>query len=129
MTLFNTFSELAELVPLTCFREMCTRYSIRLHDFHVTIYRCWEDTNVNKFLSRIARIENSLHAECVPLICDLSGFKSSVNRPLLYLCVLLISFPICFSFYSSSFSCNSNPSSDCSAFFGVKPNKKIKLHN
>ena len=36
-------SELAQLVPLPYSRERSTRYSDRLHDFSVTIPRCYKD--------------------------------------------------------------------------------------
>ena len=42
-------SELAQLVPLPYSRGRCTRYSDRLHDFSVTIPRCYKDVYVNSF--------------------------------------------------------------------------------
>ena len=75
-------SELAELVPLPYFRGGSTRYSDRLHDFSVTIPRCYKDVYVNSF-PRTARLWNSLPIECFPLTYDLSGFKSRINRYLL----------------------------------------------
>ena len=69
-------SELAELVPLLY-------YSDRLHDFSVTIPRCYKDVYVNSFFPRTARLWNSLPIECFPLTYDLSGFKSRINRYLL----------------------------------------------
>ena len=42
--------------------------------------RCYKDDYVNSFFPCIARPWNSLPAECFPLIYDLSGFKSRVNR-------------------------------------------------
>ena len=76
-------SELAELVPLTCSRGRSTRYSHRLHDFSVTIPRCYQDVYVNNFFPRTARLWNSLPIECFPLTYDLNGFKSRINRHLL----------------------------------------------
>ena len=76
-------SELAQLVPLPFSRGRSTRYSERLHDFSVTIPRCYKDVYVNSFFPRTAKLWNSLPIECFPLIYDLSGFKSRINRHLL----------------------------------------------
>ena len=76
-------SELADLVSLPYSRGRSTRYSDRLHDFSVTIPRCYKDVYVNSFFSRTARLWNSLPIECFPLTYDLSGFKSRINRHLL----------------------------------------------
>ena len=76
-------SELAQLVPLPYSRGRSTRYSDRLHDFSVTIPRCYKDVYVNSFFPRTARLWNSLPIECFPLTYDLSGFKSRMNRYLL----------------------------------------------
>ena len=62
-------SELAQLVPLPYSRGRSTRYSDRLHDFSVTIPRCYKDVCVNSFFPRTAIFWNSL-----PLTYDLSGF-------------------------------------------------------
>ena len=70
-------SELAELVPLPYSRGRSTRYFDRLHDFSVTIARCYK--GVNSFLPRIARLRNSLPLECFLLIYDLNGFKSRIK--------------------------------------------------
>ena len=76
-------SELARLVPLPYFRERSTRYSDRLHDFSVTIPRCYNDVYVNSFFPHTARLRNSLPIERFPLTYDLSGFKSRISRYLL----------------------------------------------
>ena len=79
-------SVLAQLVPLPYSRGRSTRYSIRSHDFSVTIRRCYKDVYVNSFFPRTARLWNSLPIECIeclPLTYDLSGFKSRINRYLL----------------------------------------------
>ena len=76
-------SKLAQLVPLPYSRGRSTRYSDRLHDFSVTIPRCYKDVYVNSFFPRTARLWNSLPIECFPLTYDLSGFKSRINRYLL----------------------------------------------
>ena len=47
-------SELAQLVPLPFSRGRSTHYSDRLHDFSVTIPRCFKDAYVNSlFLARL----------------------------------------------------------------------------
>ena len=56
MYYFECSSELAQLVPLPCFRTRPTRYSDRLHDFSVTIPRCYKDVYVNSFFPRTARL-------------------------------------------------------------------------
>ena len=67
-----------------CFsRGRSTRYSDRLHDFSVTIPRCYKDVYVNSFFTCTAKLWNSLPIECIPLTYDLSGFKSRINRHLL----------------------------------------------
>ena len=59
------------------------RYSDRLHDFSVTIPRCYKDVYVNSFFPCTARLWNSLPIECFPLTYNLNGFKSRINRHLL----------------------------------------------
>ena len=76
-------SELAQLVPFPYSRGRSTRYFNRLHDFSVTIPRCYKDVYVNSFFPRTARLWNPLPIECFPLSYDLSGFKSRINRYLL----------------------------------------------
>ena len=53
-------SELAQLVPLHCSRRRSTRYSEILHDFLVTVTRCYKDVYVNSFFPRTATPWNSL---------------------------------------------------------------------
>ena len=48
------FSELAQLVPLPFSHGRSTRYSDRLHDFSVTIPRCYKDIYVNSFFPCMA---------------------------------------------------------------------------
>ena len=79
-------SELAQLVPLPFFRGRSTRYFDRLHDFSVTIPRCYKDVYVNSFFPRTAKLWDSLPIECFPLTYDLSGFNSRINRHLLTVC-------------------------------------------
>ena len=76
-------SELAQLVPLPFSRGRSTRYSDRLHDFSVTIPRCYKDVYVKSFFPRTAKLWNSLPIECFPLTYDLSGFKFRINKHLL----------------------------------------------
>ena len=76
-------SELAELVPLPYSRGRSTPYSDRLHDFSVTIPRCYKDVYVNSFFRHTARLWNSLFKECFPWTYHLSGFKSRIKRRLL----------------------------------------------
>ena len=76
-------SELSQLVPLPYSRGTSTRYSDRLHDFSLTIPRCYKDVYVNIFFSRTAGLWNSLPIECFSLTYNLSGFKFRINRHLL----------------------------------------------
>ena len=81
---FGRFSsELAQLILLPFSRGWSTRYSDRLHDFFVTICRCYKDAYVNSFFPHTARPWNSLPLECFALTYDLSGCKSRINRHLL----------------------------------------------
>ena len=73
-------SELAELVPLPYSQRRFTRYSDRLHDFSVTIPRCYKDAYVSSFFPHTAELCNSLPRECFPLTYDLSDFKSRITR-------------------------------------------------
>ena len=75
--------KLAQLVPLSFSQGMSTRYSDRLHDFSVTIPRCYKDVYVSSFFTCTARLWNALLKECFPLTYDLSGYKSRLNRHLL----------------------------------------------
>ena len=68
-------SELTQLVPLPF-----SHYSDRLHDFSVTIPRCYKDVYINSFFPCTARLWNYLPIECFPLTYDFSGFKSRNNR-------------------------------------------------
>ena len=76
-------SELTQLVLLPYCQGRSTSYSDRLHDFSVTIPRCYKSVYFISFFSRTARLSNSLCIECFPLTNDLNGFKSSINRHLL----------------------------------------------
>ena len=85
-------SELAQLVPLPCSQGKSICYSDRLHDFSVTIPRCYKDIYVNSFFPHTARLWNSLPIECFPLTYDLSGFKSRINRHLLTALLTLLDY-------------------------------------
>ena len=76
------FSELAQLVLLR-FSRRSTRYSDRLHDFSLTIPRCYKDVYVYSYFPCTARLWNSLPIESFHLTYDLSGSKSKINRHLL----------------------------------------------
>ena len=76
-------SELTQLAPLAFSQGRSTRYSDRLHDFSVTIPRCYKDVYVNSFFPHATRLMNSLSIECFPLTYDVSCFKSRINRYLL----------------------------------------------
>ena len=76
-------SELAELVTLPYSWGRSIFYSDRLHDFSVTIPRCYKDNYVNSFFPHTTRLWNSLPIECFPLTHDLSYFKSRINWYLL----------------------------------------------
>ena len=76
-------SEMAQLVPFSFSRGRPTCYSDRLHDFCITIPRCYKDVYVNSFFPRTARLWNSLPIESFPLTYDCSGFKSRINKHLL----------------------------------------------
>ena len=73
-------SELAQLVPLSFSQGRSTRYSDRLHDFSVTIPRCYKDVYINTFFPYTVKLWNFLPIECFPLTYDLRGFKSRIKR-------------------------------------------------
>ena len=72
-------SELAELVWLPYCQGRSTPYSDRLHDFSVTIPRCY-NVYVSSFFPHTAKLWNSLLIECFPLTYVLNGFKPRINR-------------------------------------------------
>ena len=90
-----------------------------MHDFSVTIPRCYKDVYVNNFFHRIARLWNSWSAEYSSLNYNLNGFHSRVSTNL-----LPFSFSICFPTFSFSVICNSMPCSGCYVLRGVSPNWK-----
>ena len=76
-------SELAQLVALIFSWGRSTHYSDRLHDFSVTIPRCYKDVYVSSFFPCTARLWNSLPIKCFSFTYDLRGYKSRINRHLL----------------------------------------------
>ena len=71
------------LVDVPFSQGRSTRYTDRLYDFSVISPRCYKDIYVNSFFPRIARLWNCLPIKCFPLIYNLSGLKSRINRHLL----------------------------------------------
>ena len=78
-------SELAQLVPLPYSSQgRSVRYSDRLHDFSVTIPRCYKNVYVNSFFPCRTRLWNSLPRECFLLTDDLNDIP--VCFSLFYFC-------------------------------------------
>ena len=75
-------SELTQPVPLPYSWGRSKYYSDRLHDFSVTIPKCYKVFYVNSFFPCTARIWNSLPIDCFCFTYDLNGFKSRINRHL-----------------------------------------------
>ena len=69
-------SEPVQVVRLPYFRGKSTHYSDRLHDFSVTITRCYKDVYINSFFPLTASHWDSVPIECFPLTYDLNGLKS-----------------------------------------------------
>ena len=76
-------SKLVQLVLFPYSRGRSTGYFDRLHEYSVTIPKCYKDVYVNCFSTRTARLWNSLSIECFPLTYDLNSFKSRIKRHLL----------------------------------------------
>ena len=76
-------SELAQMVLLPFSQGSSTHCSDRLHDFSVTVPRCYKDVYVDSFFPCTVRLWNSLPIECFPLTYDINGLKSRINRHLL----------------------------------------------
>ena len=92
-------SELAQLVPLLYSHGRSTRYSDGLHNFSVTITRCYKNGYVNSFFPCITRLMNSLPIECFSLTYDLNGFESKINRYVLTLGSFETDFPDAFNIF------------------------------
>ena len=67
-------SKLAELVSLLYFRGRSTLHSDSLHNFSITILRCYKDVYTNSFFPRTARLYNFLPAEYFSLTYNLNSF-------------------------------------------------------
>ena len=76
-------SEQALLVPLLFSRGRSTHCSDRLHDFSVTIPRCYKYVYVYSFFPCMAQLWSSLPIKYFSLTYDLSDFKSRIERHLL----------------------------------------------
>ena len=76
-------SELAQLVPLPFFQGMSTPYFDRLHDFLVTIPRCYKDVYVNSFFLRTARLWNFLPID-LQWLFSLVWSKSQLKKELFF---------------------------------------------
>ena len=76
-------SKLAQLFLLRYSQGKSDLYSDRLHDFCITIRRCFKDFYDNVFFLWTASFWNFLPIECFPLTYVLNGFKSRINRHLL----------------------------------------------
>ena len=73
------------LVPLRFSWGRSTRYSDRLHDFSITMPKCYKDIYFSSSFPCTAGLWNSLSIECFPLTYNLNSFKSRINRYLLTL--------------------------------------------
>ena len=71
--------KLAQMVRLPFSIWKSNRYSDRLHDFSVTIPRCYKHVHVNSFFLRTARLWNFLPIECFPLTYDPNDFKFRIT--------------------------------------------------
>ena len=60
-----------------------SNYSDRLHEYSITIPRCYKDVYVNSFFPRTTRLWNYLPIQCFSLTYDLNGFKYRINKHLL----------------------------------------------
>ena len=81
----NWLSQVVEPVASTgstslFWKKFYSLFSNRLHDFSVTISRCYDDVYFKSFFPRTARLCSSLLIACFPLTYDLNGFKSKINR-------------------------------------------------
>ena len=70
-----------------------------MHDFSLTIPRCYKEVYVNSFFPCTARLWNSVPIERFPLIYDLSGFRSRMNRHLFICRFFLSRFLLCFNLF------------------------------
>ena len=115
-------SELTQLVPLPFSDGRSSRYCDRLHDFSVTIPRCYKDAYLNSSFPRKARVWNSLPIECFPLTYKLNCLKSRINIHLFTMYLLCKEISCMLQLFCASYSCNSMPCNGCSASHRVNPN-------
>ena len=87
--------------------------------FSVTIPRCYKYDYGKSFFSRIAKLSNSLPAECFTLTFALNGFKFRVNGHL-----LVPSKQVSFILLIFFFSCSTMQCSGCSLLHGLHLNLK-----
>ena len=73
-------SELAQLASFPYPWGRSSHYFHELHDFSVTISRCYKDVYISSFFPHRARLWNSLPVECFPLTYNLNGYKSRINN-------------------------------------------------
>ena len=88
-----------------------------------TIPGCYKDVYINSFFACAEKLWNSFSEECFPLIYDLNGFKSRVNKHLLFVCSFWSAFQYDFHL-CLFFSCNSMPCWSYSALHEKKLNRK-----
>ena len=76
---FGTYSpELVQLFPPPVSQGRSTGNFYRLHDFSVTIPRCYKNVSI---VSLFAQLDSGIICqECFPLTCDLDSLKSRINR-------------------------------------------------
>ena len=91
--------ELAQLAPLPFSRGRSTRCWDRLHDFSVTIPRCYKDVYVNSFFPRTARPWNTLPIECFRLTYNLNGLSLYNLQAPVNFRFFLKKFPVCFNLF------------------------------
>ena len=77
----------------SCGRLAC--YFVRLHDFSVTLSRCYQEIYVNSFFPHTARLLNCLSTQFFPQTFDLNSHKSKHKR---HLCLGSLQAAFLFSF-------------------------------
>ena len=97
---FSCISELLESVVI--FFLCPISLSIYTSREIYTIPGCYKDVYINSFFACAGKLWNSFSEECFPLIYDLNGFKSRVNKHLLFVCsfwsAFQYDFHLCFFF-------------------------------
>ena len=90
---FLCSSEPGKLAPLPYTSVRYIHYSNKLNDFSVVIPRCYKD--VNSFFPNTTKPWNfltNISTEYFPLIYNVNGFKSEINRHLKFLGSFLTAF-------------------------------------